>query len=407
VISTPGASLKRCLALASLATLLGAGAPAMAADQIIKIGTDFPVSGADAADGIPVQNAVQLAIDDANKHAPKGFRFQLDPLDDAVGGVHNPQQGATNMRAFVADPLVLGVIGPFNSNVAAAQIPVANEARLALLSPATTNPTLTKTPKYRTSHPNEINFFQVPATDDVQGKVLAQTAKQLGLKRVYIIDDNETYGKGLADEFDANLRALGGTVLGHDHVTAGQQDFKGLLTKIAATNPSAVFFGGCTSTGGGLIRTQMAGAGLDPKKIPFLGGDCTTDDSFLKIAGDAADNTYYTQAAPDAEKMPEARAFVKEYAQRFHGDLGAYSASGYAAGQIMVWAIEKAIEESHGKMPTRAAVLTALRREKNVPTILGPFGFDKDGLTTTQIFSVWKIEGGKRTFVKQVTFREK
>ncbi|TAM74323.1 branched-chain amino acid ABC transporter substrate-binding protein [bacterium] len=404
MIMTTAASCKRYLALVSLVGMLAAALPA-AADQVIKIGSDFPVSGADSADGIPVQNAIQLAIDDANKRAPKGYRFELLSMDDAVGGVHNPQQGASNIRSFAADPNVLGVIGPFNSNVAAAQIPVSNEAQLAQISPATTNPTLTKTTKYRTAHPGDINFFQVPATDDVQGRVLAQLAMQMSLKRVYVLDDNETYGKGLADEFDSNLRKLGGTVLGHDHVTSGQQDFKGLLTKVAATHPSAVFFGGCTSTGGGLIRTQMTGAGLDPQKIPLLGGDCTTDDAFLKIAGSAANNTYYTAAAPNPEKMQGAHVFVKEYASRFHSDLGAYSASGYAAGQIMIAAIEQALKSNDNKLPTRAEVLSNLRHAKDVATILGPFGFDKNGLTTTQIFSIWKIEGGKRAFVKQVTFR--
>lgn len=397
-------SLTRFVAVAAMLSMLGtvtAFAPASAAGQVIKIGVDLPVSGADASDGIPAQNGAALAIEQANAHAPAGFKFEMDALDDAVGGVHNPQQGATNIRSLVADSAVMGVVGPFNSNVAAAEIPVSNESGLPVISPSNTNPTLTKTAKYRTSHPNEITYFRVCATDDVQGKAGAEFASKLGVKRVYIIDDNETYGLGLANVFDADFHAMGGAVLGHDHITANQQDFKALLTKVAATHPDAIYYGGVTSTGGGLIRQQMAAAGMDPAKVKYIGGDGISDEEFLKVAGDAANNSYYTVAAPNAEKSAAAQAFIKAYKAKFHSDIGAYSANSYVAAAVLIAAVEKAIKANGGKAPTRAQVLANLQHTSNFHSIIGTFAFNKVGDTTNPVIALWTVKGGKQDFVSQ------
>ena len=224
----------------------------------IKIGVDLPVSGADASIGIPTQNGAVLAVEEANKNGFAGGKFKLEAslLDDAVQGKHDPNAGAQNVKTFIADDAVLAMIGPFNSNVAQAEIPLTNDAGLAQISPSNTNDGLTvgdNAKKLRTAHPDTNAYFRVCTRDTKQGQTLAQVAAQrLNFKKAFIIDDNETYGKGLADVFDAQYRQLGGTVLGHEHITANQTDFKALLTKIKAQNPDVVFFGGNTSTGGGL-----------------------------------------------------------------------------------------------------------------------------------------------------------
>ncbi|TAM61761.1 branched-chain amino acid ABC transporter substrate-binding protein [bacterium] len=403
-------SLARFVALAAILSMFGtsaAFAPAQAADQVIKIGVDLPVSGADASDGIPTQNGAALAVEEANAHAPKGFKFEVDALDDAVGGVHNPQQGATNIRSLAADAAVMGVVGPFNSNVAAAEIPVSNETGLPLISPSNTNPTLTKTAKYRTAHPNEITYFRVCATDDVQGKAGAQFAKELGLKKVYVIDDNETYGLGLANVFANDFKEMGGTILGHDHITANQQDFKALLTKVAATKPDAVYYGGTTSTGGGLVRQQMASAGMDPAKVKYEGGDGISDEEFIKVASDAANNSFYTVAAPNAAKSASAQAFIKAYKAKYHSDIGAYSANGYVAAQVIIAAAVKAIKQDGGKAPTRAQVLKNIQGTSGFKSIIGSFGFDKNGDTTNPVISLWTVKDGKQDFVRQINVSTK
>jgi branched-chain amino acid transport system substrate-binding protein len=371
-------------------------------ENVVKLGVDLPVSGADASDGIPIRNAVVEAVEDANaKGVPGGIRFSVYDLDDAVQGKHDPAQGAQNLKTFVADDAVLAVIGPFNSNVAQAEIPIANDAGLAQISPAATNPGLTKgdsAAKLRTSHPDVNAFFRVCSTDDRQGLADAQSARKLGLKRAFIIDDNETYGKGLADVFATQFVALGGTVAGREHLTAGQSDYKALLTKAHAENPDLVFYGGTTSTGGGLVRKQMADAGLG--SVTYLGGDGISDESFITTTGSSADGTYYTVAAPQGKS-----SFTAAYRKRFGVDVGAYSANGYAAAAVAIAAIEKAITANGNKIPTRAAVLQNVAATSGVDTPIGVVGFDKNGDTTNPALSLYEISDGKAHFAGLVSVK--
>ncbi len=275
------------------------------------------------------------------------------------------------------------------------------------IAPSTTNDGLTigdDAKKLRTAHPDTNTFFRVCTRDSKQGSALAQVAAQrLGFKKAFIIDDNETYGKGLADVFEASFKQLGGTVLGHEHTTANQQDFKALLTKAASLNPDVVFYGGTTSTGGGLVRKQMADAGMG--KTPYLGGDGISDDEFETVAGSAANGAYMTAAAPDATKLPSAKQFVTAYTARFNSPVGPYSANAYTAAKIEIAAIEKAITDAGGKMPTRADVLKYVAATKDFDSPIGKIGFDANGDTTAPILTLFHIENGKRVTIDQLTVK--
>ncbi|TAM92768.1 branched-chain amino acid ABC transporter substrate-binding protein [bacterium] len=395
------------LGAAAVALALSFGSVALsqsasAANRVIKIGIELPISGNDASDGIPMEQAATLAVEQANAQAPKGFTFQVDALDDTVNGIHNPQQGVTNIRALAADPQVIGVVGPFNSNVAAAEIPVSNEALLALVSPAATDPALTQSPRYRPSHPDEITFFRVSASNDKQGRAAAYSCKQRGLKNIYVIDDNETFGTGLADVFTAAAKSLGLTILGRDHLTINQQDFRPLLTRVAQMHPDAIYYGGVTSTGGALLRKQMTGSGFDPAKVPFVASDGIYDQAFVKIAGSEADNTYFTAAAPNITKMASAQEFIKAYRERYHSEPTAFAANAYVAAQVIVNATERAIASNHGQLPSRGDVLKHLRATKEFHSIVGVFGFDKNGDTTNPSMALWKIEHGTPTYLHAI-----
>ncbi len=410
--------VSRSLAALALAALLAgcnsssstsSSSSSSASGGTIKLGVDLPVSGADASIGLPTQNGAVLAVEEANKNGFAGGKFKLDTslLDDAVQGKHDPNAGAQNVKTFIADDAVLAMVGPFNSNVAQAEIPLTNDAGLAQISPSNTNDGLTvgdNAKKLRTAHPDTNTYFRVCTRDSKQGQALAQVAAQrLGFKKAFVIDDNETYGKGLADVFDAQFRQLGGTVLGHEHITANQVDFKALLTKIKSQNPDAIFFGGNTSTGGGLIRRQMADVGM--AKTPFLGGDGISDDEFEKQAGDMANGSYMTTAAPDVSKLPSAKTFVDAYKARFKGDVGPYSANAYTGAKIEIAAIEKAINDNGGKMPTRADVLKNIAATTNFDSPIGNVGFDANGDTTNPILTLFKVQGGKRVVVDTIAVK--
>ncbi len=401
-------AMRACFVSLLVASLAGTSAHA-ATVPTLRIGVDLPVSGADAAIGIPTQNGAVLAIEQANKRGFAGGKYKLDAslLDDAVQGKHDPAAGAQNVKTFIADSSVMAMVGPFNSNVAKSEIPLTNDAGLAQISPSNTNDGLTvgeDAKKLRTAHPDVNTYFRVCTKDSRQGSALATFAQKLGFKKIFIIDDNETYGKGLADNFEASFKGVG-TVLGHEHITANQQDFKALLTKVHSTNPDAVFFGGNTSTGGGLLRRQMADVGM--RATPFMGGDGISDtDEFVKEAGPMAQNVYYSFAAPDAEKLPSAAAFVAAYKARFKTAVGPYSANAYAATQIIIAAIEQALKESGGKVPSRAVVLKNIAATRDFPTPIGKIGFDANGDTTAPILTLKRLlPGGKTVTVTQLVLK--
>jgi branched-chain amino acid transport system substrate-binding protein len=394
------------LALA-VGMVLSSALPAAAA-TVVKIGADLPVSGADATNGIPTRNGVILAVEEANaKPLPGGLKFELSSLDDAVQGVHDPAQGAQNVKTFIADSQVLGIVGPFNSNVAKAEIPLTNDAGLVQISPSNTNIGLTKgddAKKLRTSHPDVNTYFRVCTTDDRQGAAGATFARKLGLKKAFIIDDNETYGKGLADVFEVSFAKMGGTVLGHEHITKGQQDFKALLTKVHSQSPDMIFFGGTTASGGGLLRKQMADVGM--RDIKYVGGDGISDEEFSKETGDMANNSYYTVAAPETSKLPSAKAFVAAYQKRFHTNPGPYSANAYTGAQIIIAAVLKGVKENGGKLPTRLEVRQNVASTQNFDTPIGKLGFDKNGDTTAPILSFYTIKDGKPQFISQINLKD-
>jgi branched-chain amino acid transport system substrate-binding protein len=377
------------------------------AGNTVKIGIDLPLSGAEAAVGQPIANGAILAVEQANAAGFAGgkFKVEADTLDDTTQGLHDPAQGAQNVKTLIGDPAVLAVVGPYNSNVAKSEIPLTNDAQLAQISPAATADVLTvgdgaKT--LRQSHPDQVAFFRTCTRDSEQGAALAHFAQTLHLWHVFIVDDNETYGLDLADAFAASAKSDGLTVLGHEHLAAHQQDFKALLTKIAAAHPDLVFFGGVTTTGGALLRRQMPDAGLG--KVPFFGGDGIASDDFLKTAGAAADGTYWTIAAPDVNRLGSARAFVAAYRTRFKSEPIGYSAAAYTAAQIALAAVAKGIG-SDGSLPTRAAVVANVAATRGFSSPIGIVGFDANGDTTAPVLTLQNVKAGKVVTVDVYTVK--
>ena len=263
-------------------------------------------------------------------------------------------------------------------------------------SPANTNPDLTKGDagkELRAKSPDKINYVRVATTDDIQGPAVAQYGyNTLGLKSVAIIDDTETYGKGIADAFAAEWEKLGGTVVGREGAPKGTTDYTAILTKFKDAAPEAVFYGGVTSTGGGLVRKQMPQVGLGD--IPYLGGDGiqdgpgTTDGSFINIAGEAAANSFSSVAA--IADYPGKADFATKYKAAYNEEPGAYSASGYACAQIVLKAIETAA--SKGDVTREAVRAAGVDPATTFETVLGPIKFDAVGDTNQKIISLYKVD---------------
>ena len=386
----------------------GTAAPSGAGGTEVKIGIDLPLSGGEKPNGEPTLNGVKLAL---SQIQVPGFTVTLNVQDDAVNGVHDPQQGAKNIQTLVNDAAVIGVVGPFNSNVAKAEIPISNAAGLVQCSPANTNISLTK-PEFgaldlRKTNPDKIAYVRVATTDDIQGAAGADIAYNIvKAKTAFVVDDTETYGKALADQFVATFTKLGGTVIdgsSHGVPKSGQGDFTSLLTQAKAQNPDVVFFGGVTATGGGLLRKQMVTGGMGD--VPFIGGDGISDGaasvqgSFLNLAGDQGDvNSYMTVAA--THDIPNPEKFAADYKAMFGTDPGAYSASGYACAQVILEALKSGGAD---REKVRAYVTDP---SHTYDTVVGKFSFDANGDTTQRIISDYTFDPSTKDwkFISQKDF---
>jgi branched-chain amino acid transport system substrate-binding protein len=393
--------------ITSVTGCVGPQAAATPSNGTITIGVDLPLSGADASDGVPTANAIKLAIKDANEsQLVGGFTLTADVHDDAVDGVHSPLKGEQNFHEFVADPTDLGVIGPLNSNVAQSLIPISNANELVLISPANTSPELTKGPQalaLRKIHPLEVTYFRVCPTDDIQGLAGANFAyTTLHARRAYVIDDDMTFGRGVADQWASQFRSEGGTILAHEHATAGQTDFSGMIARAEQADADVVFFGGESSTGAAVARKEMAGTAL--AHVPYVSGDGIQNQQFLDVAGPVSADSYATVASANAAELPTASNFEREYRQEYGQNAGAYSAAGYVATMVLVDAIAKAVRANEGKMPTREQVLTQLRATPTYSSILGVFSFDQNGDTTLKIVSIWQTKNRQWSFLTQRDF---
>lgn len=397
----------------------GASQPAGGGDTskgTVNFAIELPQQGSEKAASDPIINGIKLAVKDAGS-AAGGYKIEIPQSvikDDANAGVHDPQTGANNMTQIVAIEPVVGVIGPLNSNVGAAQIPISSAAGLAQCSPANTNPDLTKGQPaldLRAGKPN--NYIRVVTTDDVQGPAAAQYIyEELGKKSVYIIDDTEIFGKGVADTFEQAFKDFGGTVTKRDGAPRTTQDYVALMTTAKSGNPEAIYFGGVTASGGARILKAAVTAGLGD--IPFVGpdgindGDATTKDSFLNLAGADAKNSYSTLAGIGTFDGKEAfdAAYEKEYGQAATG----YAAQGYACAQIFIDALGRA----GGVAP--AGDYAALREEMRkavtdtshkYTTIQGEITFDANGDTSQLIVSIYSFDpAGTWKFETQVDYAE-
>lgn len=387
----------------------------------VKIGIDLPLSGGEVANGEPTRNGIELAVKQQNeKGGAGGYTVEVNVQDDAKDGVHNPDLGATNAKTLVADEAVLGMVGPFNSNVARAEIPVTNEAGLAQCSPANTGTDLTKagSEKYRPSKPDQRNYFRLATPDDIQGPAMAQyDYTDLGKKTAYVMDDTEAFGKGVADSWQKEFEKLGGKVLKREGVPKSTTDYTPFFTAAKALTPpvEVVYFGGTQVTGGGLARKQMVQAGMGA--IPFTGPDGIADlgtggseGAFITLAGVDNSNDVYGSVA-GIHDIPDPKAFAAQYKAEFKKDPGAYSALAYACTQVLLQAIDKSAGSASDMAALREAVRAYVFTTSNkFDTVLGSISFDANGDSSQKFISFYKVDpkgaGGKGNwvFIKQQDF---
>jgi branched-chain amino acid transport system substrate-binding protein len=331
---------------------------------VIKVATQSPLSGEQAAQGEHIKLGAQLAVEEAVKRFRElGFELVIVPYDDQA----KPEVGVANARNIAADPDILLVVGHFNSGVALPSSEIYKESLLPMISPANTHPSITDR--------GYANVSRVCGRDDIQGPVGARYAAQdLKLKSIYIVHDKTLYGQGIADTFRDEAKRLALKILGYEG-TEERANFAPMIIPLKARAPDLVYFGGIYHQGGLLLK-QLREKGV---KAVYMGPDGLDSSETVKIAGQAVVGSYYTTVAGPIDAYPESAALHKKFKQRFGKEVESFGMYGYDAAAVGLKAIEQAIRELGGKKPTRAQVTAAVRKVKNFKGVTGSITFDEKG----------------------------
>ncbi|GCE12752.1 branched-chain amino acid ABC transporter substrate-binding protein [Tengunoibacter tsumagoiensis] len=377
----------------------------------IKVATELPVSGKDTSSGKPTENGAHVAVDELQNSIP-GYKIVFEAKDDVgSAGTNDPTVGAQNIKSLITDTQVAGVVGPFNSGVAKAEMPDANNAPLALISPSNTNQCLTQenpdigckgsndlVPTLRPT--GKVTYFRIATTDDHQGPANADylyKEANLNLKKAYVIDDTTVYGVGIATTFSNEWTKLGGTVLGRSSEPSTTTSYVSLLTDIASKQPDVIYFGGTDANGGLSVRQQMQQVPA-LKNTVYAGGDGLVTDTFATTIGTTGGPVFGTVASSDSSKNPNYQKFLDSYKK--YGDIGSYSAAGYDCMKILINAIHKAIDagakpaasgDTEAAKKFRQAVIDQIQKT-SYDGLTGHHSFDVNGDTTNKVITIQQIE---------------
>jgi branched-chain amino acid transport system substrate-binding protein len=349
-----------------------------AANAQLKMGVAGPITGANAAFGAQLVQGTTQAVEDINKAGGiLGQKVELEQGDD----VSDPKQGVSVANKFVGDGVKL-VLGHFNSGVTIPASDVYAENGVLFVTPSATNPKITDRGLW--------NAFRTCGRDDQQGLVWAEYARDhLKGKKIAVVHDKTTYGKGLADAALENMHKFGIKEVLYEGVNTGEKDYSAVVSKIKESGADFIMWGGL-HTEGGLIIRQMRDQGMN---TVMISGDGITDNEFAAIGGPGVEGTLMT-FGPDPRKNPNAKEVVASFAAK-NFDPQAYTLYSYAGVQIMKEAAERA------KSLDPKKIAAEMHAGKPFKTVLGDIAFDKKGDRTTMdyVWYVWKKgDDGKITY---------
>src|ERR1700728_1964135 len=351
-----------------------------AAHAQVKLAVAGPVTGANAAFGAQLTQGVQQAAEDINKAGGiLGQKIEVEVGDD----VSDPKQGVSVANKMVGDGVKF-VVGHFNSGVTMPASDVYAENGVLFITPSATNPKITDRKLW--------DAFRTCGRDDQQGMLWAELARdKLKGKKIAVVHDKTTYGKGLADAALDNMHKFGVKEVLYEGVNTGEKDYSAIVSKIKETGADYLMWGGL-HTEGGLILRQMRDQGMN---TIMISGDGITDSEFAAIGGSGVEGTLMT-FGPEPRNNPNAKEAFESFKAKGSEPQG-YTLYSYAAVQIMKQAAEKANSLDPKK------VAGVMHSGKTFHTLIGAISYDKKGDRTTvdYVWYVWKKGAdGKIGFVQ-------
>ncbi|MGN6125513.1 MAG: branched-chain amino acid ABC transporter substrate-binding protein [Humibacter sp.] len=322
-------------------------------------------TGANAQLGINIYNGVQLAIDQHNKANP-GCQVTFKKFDTEG----DPGKAPGVVTQAVNEKDIIGVVGLPFSGESQATGGIFQQADLVHITASATNPQLTQN--------GWTTFFRALGNDNVQGPAASTfITKELKDKKVYVVQDDSDYGIGLSN---AIQKALGSSVVGTDKVTTGQKDFSATVSKIVNAKPDAVFYSGYYAEGAPFDQ-QLVNKGY---KGAFVGPDGVKDDQFIKLAGDASNNAYFTCPCIPGELIT---SFSNQYQSAFNAAPGTYSVEGYDSATILLAGIDKG--------NTDRSKLQSWVKNYNADGLSKHYQWDSTGELSKSTVYGYKVDNGK------------
>ena len=322
----------------------------------ILVGYYGDLSGRTSSFGQSTKNGVEMAADEINKAGGiDGRQIQIITEDDQG----EPNKAATVVTKLINQDKVVALLGEVASSNTLAAAPKAQEAKVPMISPSSTNPAVTEIGDY---------IFRVCFIDPFQGEVMAKFAAQnLKAKRAAILYDfNADYSRGLQQFFKRSFTGLGGEIVSEQSYTQGDRDFSGQLTQIRGANPDVIYVPGYYGEVG-VIANQTKQLGI---KAPLLGGDGWDAPQLWELGGAALNGDYISNHYSVDDPSPAIQKFVADYKARFKILPDALAALGYDSMKVLADAIRRAGSTENTKLRD------AIAQTKNFPGVTGSISLD-------------------------------
>jgi len=406
-LDLPKRSATAALAAAVLA-VSGCGADQSRGGEVsgdtLTVYSSLPLQGPHAGQARGIIEGQKLALAEAGGKAGS-FKVNFASRDDATAGDSrgpgwSPGRTSDNASKAAEDSRTIVYVGEFDSGASAVSIPITNEAGFVQISPAATAVGLTKlVPGADKGEPDKYypsgdrTFARVIPADDVQASAAASWAKDLGARRVFLVDDKSVGGLGLAEQFRVAAERSGGfQILGQKGMDPRADDYRAFAKEVAAKNPDLVYFGGGVESNARVLWRDLASA-LPRARLMGSAGLLSPD--FYR--GLLSERTFITSAAQDPRQLPpQGRRFVRDYRSKFGQDPDPYAAYGHAAMSLALDAIRRAGENAN----QRDEIVQQVFDTTDFRSVIGTFSIDENGDTTLARVAGYRVRNGRLEFVK-------
>jgi len=377
-------------------------------EDAVVLGEFGSLTGVTATFGKSTQRGIEMALEEVNKAGGiEGKPVRIVVEDDQS----KPEEAATAVKKLINQDKVILVLGEVASSRTLAGAPICQEAKIPIITPASTNPKVTQVGDY---------VFRVCFIDPFQGEVMAKFARNtLKVSQAAILKDiKNDYSVGLAQFFTETFTNLGGQIITEESYAEGDIEFRAQLTALKAKNPEVIFIPGYY-TEIGLIARQARDLGIN---VPLIGGDGWDSPRLVEIGGKALENTYYSNHYTPEDPRPEIQKFITDYKAKYNEIPDAMAPLGYDAARIAFDAIKRSgilqeqnIKEAYNDNPKATTLMEAINTPKNRQLIRDAIAETKDFPGITGMITidenrnakksavVVKIEDGKVKFVETIT----